>query len=139
MKTESGVHVDITLTPSGNPPGKLADAALHFTDGPLDGWCIVGIGVWEKRENRNELSVTFPQRQFISHKGEKRSFNVMRLSDPNKPDDTASSEVKNHYYAPLHRLRKLVTDAYQQTIATPPDGPAPAAPTDGPDADDIPF
>ena len=32
-----------------NPPGKLADAELHFTDGPLAGLKLIGFGIWERR------------------------------------------------------------------------------------------
>ena len=41
----------VTITPNdkGNPPGKLADAELHFTEGPLSGLKLVGFGVWERR------------------------------------------------------------------------------------------
>jgi hypothetical protein len=30
----------------GNPQGKLADAKLHFSGGPLDGLKLVGFAVW---------------------------------------------------------------------------------------------
>ena len=41
----------ITFTPNdkGNPAGKLADAELQFSGGPLDGLKLVGFGVWERR------------------------------------------------------------------------------------------
>ena len=29
--------IKIVPNEKGNPPGKLADAELHFTDGPLEG------------------------------------------------------------------------------------------------------
>ena len=31
------MQIKITPNDRNNPPGKLADAELHFTDGPLDG------------------------------------------------------------------------------------------------------
>ena len=34
--------VKITPNDQGNPPGKLADAELHFTDGVLDGLKLIG-------------------------------------------------------------------------------------------------
>ena len=37
MSTEDAVDVKITLNDKNNPPGKLADAEIHFTDGVLDG------------------------------------------------------------------------------------------------------
>ena len=41
--------VKITPNDKGNPPGKLADAELHFTDGSLSGLRLIGFGVWERR------------------------------------------------------------------------------------------
>ena len=34
--------IKITPNDKGNPPGKLADAELHFTDGPLEGLKLIG-------------------------------------------------------------------------------------------------
>ncbi len=36
------ITVKITPNDRGNPPGKLADAELHFTDGELDGLKLIG-------------------------------------------------------------------------------------------------
>jgi hypothetical protein len=41
--------VKITPNDKGNPPGKLADAELHFTDGELDGMKLIGFAIWERR------------------------------------------------------------------------------------------
>jgi hypothetical protein len=41
--------VRITPNEKGNPPGKLADAELHFSDGPLNGLKLIGFTVWERR------------------------------------------------------------------------------------------
>ena len=41
--------VKIVPNDKGNPPGKLADAELHFTDGVLDGLKLIGFSVWERR------------------------------------------------------------------------------------------
>ena len=46
----------------GNPAGKLADAELHFSGGPLDGLKLVGFGVWERKQGGR--NVTFPARQY---------------------------------------------------------------------------
>jgi hypothetical protein len=59
----------------GNPPGKLADAELHFSGGPLDGMKLVGFGIWERKTGGR--SVTFPARQY-SVNGERRSFALLR-------------------------------------------------------------
>ena len=34
--------IKIVSNEKGNPPGKLADAELHFTDGPLEGLKLIG-------------------------------------------------------------------------------------------------
>jgi hypothetical protein len=41
--------VKIVPNDKGNPPGKLADAELHFTSGPLEGLKLIGFGIWERR------------------------------------------------------------------------------------------
>ena len=60
----------------GNPPGKLADAELHFTDGPLAGLKLIGFSVWERR-GAGGYNVTFPARTY-SVNGERRSFALLR-------------------------------------------------------------
>jgi hypothetical protein len=60
----------------GNPPGKLADAELHFSEGTLDGLKLIGFGIWERR-NHSGRNVTFPARQY-SVNGERRSFALLR-------------------------------------------------------------
>jgi hypothetical protein len=68
--------VKISRNDKGNPPGKLADAELHFTEGALDGLKLIGFSVWEKR-NGSGRNVTFPARQY-SVNGERRSFALLR-------------------------------------------------------------
>ena len=68
--------VKITPNEKGTPPGKLADAELHFTEGALDGLKLIGFGIWERRGG-NGRNVTFPARQF-SVNGERRSFALLR-------------------------------------------------------------
>ena len=73
--TTANLTVKITMNDRGNPPGKLADAELHFGAGPLDGLKLIGFSVWERRgAGRN---VTFPARQY-SVNGERRSFALLR-------------------------------------------------------------
>ena len=78
-----------------NPPGKLADAELHFTAGPLDGLKLIGFGIWERRTSGGR-NVTFPARQY-SVNGERRSFALLRPIV-----DVAGQE----------RVRELVLDAF---------------------------
>jgi hypothetical protein len=68
--------VKITPNEKGNPPGKLADAELHFTEGALDGLKLIGFAVWERRTGSGR-NVTFPARQY-SVNGERRSFALLR-------------------------------------------------------------
>ena len=87
----------ITILPNdkGNPPGKLADAELHFTEGVLEGLKLIGFAVWE-RKSGNGRNVTFPARQY-SVNGERRSFALLRPMA-----DAAAQD----------RIRDLVLEAY---------------------------
>ena len=68
--------VRITPNDKGNPPGKLADAELHFTEGALAGLKLIGFSIWERRGGSGR-NVTFPARQY-SINGERRSFALLR-------------------------------------------------------------
>ena len=72
------IVVTITRNEKDNPPGKLADAELHFTDGELDGLKLIGFAIWEwrKRGDRGR-NVTFPARRYAVN-GERRSFALLR-------------------------------------------------------------
>jgi hypothetical protein len=48
-KTTANMIVTIVANEKGNPPGKLADAELHFGDGPLAGLKLIGFAIWERR------------------------------------------------------------------------------------------
>jgi len=77
--------VKIVPNDKANPPGKLADAELHFTEGALDGLKLIGFAVWERRTG-NGRNVTFPARQY-SVNGERRSFALLRpLADATAQD-----------------------------------------------------
>ena len=65
-----------TPNDGGNPPGKLADAEVHFTESPLDGLKLIGFGIWARRSGGGR-NVTFPARQY-SVNGERRSFALLR-------------------------------------------------------------
>jgi hypothetical protein len=97
MATTTGITVKITMNDKGNPPGKLADAELHFTDGPLEGLKLIGFSIWERRTGAGR-NVTFPARQY-SINGERRSFALLRPIA-----DTAAQD----------RIRELVLDAYAE-------------------------
>ena len=68
--------IKISPNDKGNPPGKLADVELRFTDGPLEGLKLIGFSIWERRGGAGR-NVTFPARQY-SINGERRSFALLR-------------------------------------------------------------
>ena len=41
--------IKIAPNDKGNPPGKLAEAELHFNEGPLDGLKLIGLPVQHLR------------------------------------------------------------------------------------------
>src|SRR5256885_7570517 len=89
--------VKITPNDKGNPPGKLADAELHFTEGVLDGLKLIGFSIWERRSGGGR-NVTFPARTY-SVNGERRSFALLRPI----VDATAQD-----------RIRELILEAFQE-------------------------
>ncbi len=89
--------VKIVPNEKANPPGKLADAELHFTDGVLDGLKLVGFAVWERRTG-NGRNVTFPARSYVVN-GDRRSFALLR---PIVDKDAQE------------RVRELVLEAYAE-------------------------
>ena len=68
--------VKIAPNDKNNPPGKLAEAELHFTEGILEGLKLIGFSVWERRTGSGR-NVTFPARTY-SVNGERRSFSLLR-------------------------------------------------------------
>jgi hypothetical protein len=93
------VDMTIKITPNdkGNPPGKLAEAELHFSDGPMEGLKLVGFSIWERRGG-NGRNVTFPARSYVVN-GDRRSFALLRPI----VDSTAQS-----------KLRDLILEAFQE-------------------------
>ena len=89
--------IKITPNDKGNPAGKLADAELHFTEGPLEGLKLIGFSIWERRGGGGR-NVTFPARQY-SVNGERRSFALLRPI----VDTTAQNKI-----------REMVLEAFQE-------------------------
>ncbi|MHB1260351.1 MAG: hypothetical protein ACYC2H_01410 [Thermoplasmatota archaeon] len=83
---QPAMTVNIIPNEHGNPAGKLADAELRFTAGPLAGLKLIGFAVWERR-NGSGRNVTFPARQY-SVNGERRSFALLRPLTDTKATDT---------------------------------------------------
>ena len=89
--------IKIMPNDKGNPPGKLADAELHFSDGPMEGLKLIGFSVWERRGG-NVRNVTFPARSYVVN-GDRRSFALLRPI----VDSTAQA-----------KLRDLILEAFQE-------------------------
>ena len=89
--------IKITPNDRGNPPGKLAEAEMHFSEGPLEGLKLIGFSIWERRGG-NGRNVTFPARSFMVN-GDRRSFALLRPI----LDSTAQD-----------RVRQLILDAYAE-------------------------
>ena len=95
------MRVEIIANNGNHPPGKLADAELHFTDGacedwgPLTGLKLIGFAIWARRDGVR--TVTFPSRSYAVN-GERRSFALLRPSEANSQD----------------RLRDLILEAYAE-------------------------
>jgi hypothetical protein len=89
--------IKVTPNEKGNPPGKLADVELQFTEaaGPLGGLKLIGFSVWERKSGTGR-NVTFPARQY-SVNGERRSFALLR--------PVVDSTAQN-------RIRDLILEAY---------------------------
>src|SRR5476649_993595 len=69
--------IKITPNDKGNPPGKLADAELHFGgESPLAGLKLIGFSIWERRGG-NGRNVTFPARSYAIN-GDRRRFALLR-------------------------------------------------------------
>ena len=98
--TTSNPTVKIVVNDHNNPPGKLGDAELHFTDGVLAGLKLIGFGVWERRTGGGR-NVTFPARTY-SVNGERRSFALLR------PVADATAQ---------ERIRDLILEAYAEAEA----------------------
>ena len=91
--------IKITPNDRNNPPGKLAEAELHFSDGPLEGLKLIGFSILEQRRGGGGgRNVTFPARQYNVN-GERRTFALLRPI----VDTTAQG-----------KLRELILDAYAE-------------------------
>jgi hypothetical protein len=93
--------IKIVSNDKGNPPGKLADAELHFADGPLEGLKLIGFAIWERKTGTGR-NVTFPARTY-SVNGERRSFSLLRPLI----DSTAQNKI-----------RDLILEAYGEHVGT---------------------
>jgi hypothetical protein len=91
----------IVVTPPArdSAPGKLADAELWFTDGPLAGLLLTGFALWDwPKRGTADPHVTFPSRQY-GPPGQRKSFALLRP----QPETDAGAQI-----------RTLILDAYRR-------------------------
>jgi hypothetical protein len=100
--------VKFTDNDKGNPPGKLADAELHFSEGPLAGLKLIGFAIWERRIGTGR-NVTFPARQY-SVNGERRSFALLRPLAEMDAHDRIRTVILDAYAA--HETDRAAADAH---------------------------
>jgi hypothetical protein len=108
MRTTHTDSLTIKITPNdkGNPPGKLADAELHFAgDSPLAGLKLIGFSIWERRGG-NGRNVTFPARSYAIN-GERRSFALLRPI----VDTTAQEAVRDRILQAYAEYEELAATA----------------------------
>jgi hypothetical protein len=89
------MEIKIFPNDKGNPTGKLADAELHFTEGPLTGLKLIGFGIWERR-NGPGRNVTFPARSY-SVNGTTRSFVLLRPVGEEHAQDQLREQILQAY------------------------------------------
>lgn len=91
--------VKFTDNAKGTPPGKLAEAEIHFDEheAAMAGTKLIGFAIWERR-NGNGRNVTFPARSYQVN-GERRSFALLR-----PVTDTAAQD----------RIRDLILQAFSE-------------------------
>ena len=89
--------IKIAPNDRGNPPGKLAEAELHFSDGPFEGLKLIGFTIWERRGG-NGRNVTFPARSYAIN-GERRTYALLRPIVDSTGQD---------------KLRQMILDAFQE-------------------------
>jgi hypothetical protein len=94
------MEIKIVTNDKRNPTGKLADAELHFAEGPLAGLKLMGFGIWERRSGPGR-NVTFPARSY-SVNGTTRSFVLLRAVAEDNAQD---------------QLRDLILQAYAEHAA----------------------
>jgi hypothetical protein len=97
--TTANMTVKIVANEKGNPAGKLADAELHFGNGPLAGLKLIGFAIWERRSGSGR-NVTFPARQY-SVNGERRSFALLR---PTNGDASVQEPIRQSILDAYSRL-----------------------------------
>ena len=93
--TTANLTVKVTPNDKGNPPGKLAEAELHFGDGVLSGLKLIGFSIWERRGGTGR-NVTFPARSYAIN-GERRSYALLRPIVDTTAQDAVRDRILEAY------------------------------------------
>jgi hypothetical protein len=96
-----GITIKIIAANAPGPRGKLADAELHFTAGPLQGMKLAGFSIWERRDGV-EPTVTFPSRQYTVNR-ERRSFSFLRPVNDATTQESVRKLVLEEFAAVQHQ------------------------------------
>ncbi len=112
--------IKITPNDKGSPAGRMADAEIHFTDGPLAGLKLLGFAVWERRNGAGR-NVTFPSRQY-SVNGERRSYALLRPLVDVKAQDHIRDLILSAY------ARHEAEQEQERSEAEQPQTPPPTTP-----------
>lgn len=94
-----GIVVKIIPLKDGTRNGKLADAELHFNDGPLGGLRLVGFAIWGK--HGDTTNVTLPHRDYSNGRGDKRQYMLLR------PQENVAQDRVNE-------ITSLILSAYEE-------------------------
>jgi len=100
------VVVKIMPNDKGTSNGKLADAEIHFTEGPFEGLKLMGFAIWERKTGSGR-NVTFPARTY-SVNGERRSFSLLR---PANGEPSAQDGVREIVLLAYSEFEKQTADS----------------------------
>ena len=81
----------VITEPAGRVAGKLADAEVQFTAGPLAGLRLIGFGIWAARSGG--FNVTLPSRTYAVN-GERRSYALLRPAADATDTRTATEGIR---------------------------------------------
>lgn len=117
-KAADECYIRIIPADTSSPAGKLADAEIHYTDqapGILAGLRITGFAVWAPRSPNAGRNVTMPARTWITGRGERRTYAIVRPrldNDPTHAIAALSASIREAYQA--HERAEAA--AYQAAI-----------------------
>ena len=99
--------IKISPTDGRAPSGRLAEAELRFTDGPLEGLKLIGFAIWQR--GNGDRYVTFPARQY-SVSGERRTFALLRPTMASYAQERLREVILGAYEMHTEQLAEAETD-----------------------------